>query len=103
LNPLIVIHDNSIIGVICNNDAVAVATLSTRVYLVNPKMLTLIRIFTIDVIAWGISYVEDEYIAVDKGNISWIDPPTGRQIRELKTGFFDTRFASSYFTRVIER
>jgi hypothetical protein len=66
-----------------------------KVYLVDPKLLTLSRIFTIDVSAWGISYVEDEYIAVDKGNISWIDPATGRQIRELKTGFYDTRFASS--------
>jgi hypothetical protein len=55
-----------------------VASSSTKVYLVDPKLLTLSRIFTIDVIAWGIYYVEDEYIAVDKGNISWIDPTTGR-------------------------
>jgi hypothetical protein len=78
-----------------NDLTVAVASSSMKVYLVDPKLLTLSRIFTIDVSAWGISYVEDEYIAVDKGNISWIDPATGRQIRELKTGFYDTRFASS--------
>jgi hypothetical protein len=78
-----------------NNLTVAVATWSTKVYLVDPKLLTLIRIFTIDVSAWGISYVDDEYIAVKDVTISWIDPTTGRQIRELKTGFYDTRFASS--------
>jgi hypothetical protein len=78
-----------------NDLTVAVATSSTKVYLVDPKMLTLSRIFTIDVGAWGISYVEDEYIAVKNGTISWIDPTTGTQIREIKTGYNYTRFASS--------
>jgi len=78
-----------------NDLTVAVATWSTKVYLVDLKLLTLSRIFTIDVSAWGISYVEDEYIAVYNGTISWIDPTTGKQIRELKTGYYDTRFASS--------
>jgi hypothetical protein len=68
-----------------NDLTVAVATSSTKVYLVDPKLLTLSRIFTIDVSAWGISYVDDEYIAVFNGTISWIDPTTGRQIRELKS------------------
>jgi hypothetical protein len=71
-----------------------VATSSTKVYLVDPKLLTLSRIFTIDVGAFGISYVHDEYIAVKYGTISWIDPTTGKQIRELKTGCY-TRFVSS--------
>ena len=78
-----------------NDLTVAVATWTTKVYLVDPKLLTLSRIFTIDGSAWGISYVEDEYIVVFNGTISWIDPTTGRQIRELKSGFYDTRFASS--------
>ena len=78
-----------------NDLTVAVATWTTKVYLVDPKLLTLSRIFTIDGSAWGISYVEDEYIVVFNGTISWIDPTTGRQIRELKNGFYDTRFASS--------
>jgi predicted DNA-binding protein len=78
-----------------NDLTVAVATSSTKVYLVDPKLLTLSRIFTIDVGAWGISYVEDEYIAVKNGTISWIDPTTGTQIREIKTGYNYTRFASS--------
>ena len=78
-----------------NDLTVAVATSSTKVYLVDPKLLTLCRIFTIDVSAWGISYVEDEYIAVKNGTISWIDPTTGTQIREIKTGYAYTRFASS--------
>jgi DNA-binding beta-propeller fold protein YncE len=39
--------------------------------------------------------VEDEYIAVKNGTISWIDPTTGTQIREIKTGYNYTRFASS--------
>ena len=39
-----------------NDITVAVATSSTTVYLVDPKLLTLSRIFTIDVSAWGISY-----------------------------------------------
>jgi len=77
-----------------NDLTVAVATLSTKVYLVDPKLLTLSRIFTIDVAAFGISYVEDEFIAVNGGTISWIDPTTGKQIRELQTGS-DTRFVSS--------
>jgi predicted DNA-binding protein len=77
-----------------NDLTVAVATSSTKVYLVDPKLLTLSRIFTIDVGAFGISYVDDEYIAVKDGTISWIDPTTGKQIRELKTGC-DTRFVSS--------
>ena len=77
-----------------NDLTVAVATSSTKVYLVDPKLLTLSRIFTIDVCAFGISYVEDGYIAVNDGAISWIDPTTGKQTRELKTGC-DTRFASS--------
>jgi hypothetical protein len=78
-----------------NDLTVAVATSSTKVYLIDPKLLTLCRIFTIDVSAWGISYVEDEYIAVKNGTISWIDPTTGTQIREIKTGYDYTRFASS--------
>jgi hypothetical protein len=77
-----------------NDLTVAVATWTTKVYLVDPKLLTLNRIFTIGVGAFGISYVEDEYIAVNRGTISWIDPTTGKQIRELKTGS-DTRFVSS--------
>jgi hypothetical protein len=40
-----------------------------------------------DVSAWGISYVEDEYIAVHDATISWIGPATGKTIRELKTGY----------------
>jgi DNA-binding beta-propeller fold protein YncE len=40
-------------------------------------------------------FVEDEYIAVKNGTISWIDPTTGTQIREIKTGYDYTRFASS--------
>ena len=78
-----------------NDLTVAVATSSTKVYLVDPKLLTLIRIFTIDVSAFVISYVEDEYIAANIGTISWIDPTTGTQIREIKTGYDYTRFASS--------
>ena len=78
-----------------NDLTVAVATSSTKVYLVDPKLLTLSRIFTMDVSAWGISYVEDEYIAVNKGTISWIDPATGTQIREIKTGYDYTKFALS--------
>ena len=77
-----------------NDLTVAVATASKKIYLVDPKLLTLSRIFTIDVCPWGISYVEDEYIAVHNATISWIDPTTGKVIRELKTGC-DTRFASS--------
>jgi hypothetical protein len=77
-----------------NDFTVAVATSSTKVYLVDPKLLTLSRIFTIDVGAFGISYVDDEYIVVKDGTISWIDPTTGNQIRELNTGC-DTRFVSS--------
>lgn len=54
-----------------NDLTVAVATSSKNVYLVDPKLLTLSRVFTIDVSAFGISYVEDEYIAVDRvGTIS---------------------------------
>ena len=78
-----------------NDLTVAVAASSTKVYLVDPKLLTLSRIFTIDVSACGISYVEDEYIVVFNDTISWIDPTTGRQIRELKTGFSNTRFTFS--------
>ena len=77
-----------------NDLTVAVATWTTKVYLVDPKLLTLSRIFTMDVSAWGISYVEDEYIAVNGATISWIDPTTGKQIRELKTGSHN-RFVSS--------
>jgi hypothetical protein len=77
-----------------NDLTVAVATSSTKLYLVDPKLLTLSRIFTIDVSAFGISYVEDEYIVVNDGTISWIDPTTGKQIREIKTGYDYTRFAS---------
>ena len=78
-----------------NDLTVAVATLSTKVYLVDPKLLTLSRIFTMDVSAWGISYVEDEYIAVPDATISWIGPATGKTIRELKTGYDYTIFALS--------
>ena len=78
-----------------NDLTVAVATSSTKVYLIDPKLLTLCRLFTIDICAWGISYVEDEYIAANIGTISWIDPTTGTQIREIKTGYDYTRFASS--------
>jgi hypothetical protein len=46
----------------------------------------IVSVVTIGVGAFGISYVEDEYIAVNRGTISWIDPTTGKQIRELKTG-----------------
>ena len=87
-----------------NDLTVAVATWTTKVYLVDPKLLTLSRIFTIDVAAFGISYVEDEFIAVNKGTISWIDPTTGTQIRELQTGCGYTMFAlSSYKGEIIYR
>jgi hypothetical protein len=69
-----------------NDLTVAVAASSTKVYLVDPKLLTLSRIFTIEVNAFGITYVDDEYIAVYDDTISWIDPATGKNIRELKTG-----------------
>ena len=78
-----------------NDLAVAVATSSTKVYLVDPKLLTLSRIFTMEVNARGISYVGNEYVVVYSGTISWIDPTTGTQIRDLKTGYHHTKFASS--------
>jgi hypothetical protein len=46
--------------------------------------------------------LKDEYIVVNNGTISWIDPTTGKQIRELKTGCDYTRFAlSSYRGEII--
>jgi hypothetical protein len=69
---------------------------------VDPKLLTLSRIFTIEVSAFGISYVDDEYIAVHDETVSWIDPTTGKQIRELNTGCGNTIFAlSSYKGEII--
>jgi hypothetical protein len=62
-----------------------------------------VRLFQ-PVAAFGISYVEDEFIAVNKGTISWIDPTTGTQIRELQTGCGYTMFAlSSYKGEIIYR
>ena len=78
-----------------NDLTVAVATSSTKVYLVDPKLMTLSRIFTMEVNARRISYVGDEYVVIYSDTISWIDPTTGKQIRDLKTGYHHTKFASS--------
>ena len=49
---------------------------------------------TIDANAWGISFVEDEYIVASSGTMSWINATTYGKIRSTKVAT-DTRFVLS--------